>query len=125
MKNLKRRGRGARKVLVAVALVISGMVSYSAVVAAISVAYHVSTGSAHFTVEGKERVERDGVSSHEVYTSAGVYANKDSWLRLKYDSADLQNNLKAGMSYTCATQGFRLPFLSLMENIISCNETRN
>lgn len=88
----------------------------------IHVAWVVTSDEVTFTMEDRERVERNGQSNYEVYTSEGIFANEGSWFHFKRRSGDLQNDLRPGHTYSCQTQGFRLPTYDLMENLIECEE---
>jgi hypothetical protein len=95
---------------------------YWLAIAGINAAWAFSGNDVTFQMEGRERVERDGGSQYEIYTSEGVFANKDSMLHFKTRSGDLQNDLRFGRWYQCETQGFRFPWMNLMENVIECEE---
>lgn len=111
-----------KKFRITVVVLAALFVIYWLAVAAINTAWAWSGNDVTLQMEGRERVERNGVSGYEVYTSEGVFANQDSMLHFKTRSGDLQNNLRFGRWYQCETQGFRFPWLSLMENLIECEE---
>lgn len=113
-----------KKYRVAVVILASLFVVYWAAIASINVAWVFSGDQVTFQMEGRERVERNGVSGYEVYTSEGVFQNADSLLHFKRRSGDLQNDLRFGRWYECETQGFRFPWLSMMENLIECQEVK-
>lgn len=77
----------------------------------------------NFTVEKTERVvySQDD-SRYMVYADNGVYENVDSLLNGKFNSADLYNQLEEKKKYECDAVGFRIPFLSMFENLISCKQ---
>ncbi len=77
-----------------------------------------------FTINKSERITNsDGQGSkYLVFTESGVYQNKDSILRLKFNSSDVYNQLKEGKTYECDTFGWRIPFFSTYPNIVSCEE---
>lgn len=77
------------------------------------------------TVNKSERiVESDGSARYLVFAKEEVFQNKDSFLRLKFNSSDVYNQLENGKSYTCDTYGWRIPFFSVYPNIVSCNENK-
>jgi hypothetical protein len=59
-----------------------------------------------------------------VYTDAGVFENKDSFLFFKFNSSDLHNTLLGmkGKEVKIKSNGFRIPFLSSYRNIIEVVE---
>ena len=74
------------------------------------------------TVTDKERVQSGKSSYYRVYTrlpdgAVRVFQNTDSWLELKFNSADVQGELERGKTYRIHTYGWRVPFLSMFENI--------
>lgn len=77
-----------------------------------------------FTVEDKERIVSQESSYYLVFTDNGVYKNTDSLLQLKFNSSDLQGQLKRGKTYTCTKNYWRVPFLSMYENLLECKEVK-
>ncbi len=67
-------------------------------------------------VNKSERVEQ----TYMVYSDKGVFRNEDSWHYFKFDSSDLYNKLEQGKTYTCKSYGFRVGFLSVYPNLVSC-----
>ena len=76
--------------------------------------------TAEFTVKNKERVTQGQSSKYLVYTDKGVYENTDSLLNMKFNSSDVYNNLDVGKSYKCDVYGWRVPFMSMYQNIVRC-----
>lgn len=84
---------------------------------------HVKT----ITVTDKERVN---TSSYSKYLIMGedengeilVLENTDTPIRLKFNSSDIYAALKEGETYEVTVIGFRVPFMSWYENIISYKE---
>ncbi len=111
-----------KKYRVGVVIIASLFATYWIVIAGINTAWIFSGNQVTFQMEGRERVEREGVSGYEIYTSEGVFSNADSLYHFKRRSGTLQNNLRFGRWYECETQGFRFPWLSMMENVIECEE---
>lgn len=78
------------------------------------------------TITDKERTH----SGSEKYLVFGedsdgnvmVFENSDSLLRGKWDSSNLQGELKIGNTYEVIVIGYRVPLFSWYENIISAKE---
>lgn len=86
------------------------------------------------TVTDKERVVYGESSSYLVFTedeqgNVMVFENTDNLLRGKFDSSNIQGQLKAGNTYRITVVGYRVPFLSMYQNIIeiegATDETTN
>lgn len=73
------------------------------------------------TVAEKE-VKRTGETDvYMVWSDEGeVFENRDSLLKGKFDSSDLQGQLTVGETYECDVTGFRIQFLSKYRNLIEC-----
>lgn len=89
---------------------------------------HLTLKTYTFVVKDKAVLATDdgnGGVSHQytIYTTKGVFKDKDSIWFLKFNSSDLYGNLKVGSTYTCKTTGFRLPLTSTYRNLISCDST--
>lgn len=95
-------------------------------IVAYPVIYVSSVETTTITVEEKERITTgsgESISSKFIiYTNGEVMENTDSWLFMKFASADLQNELKVGESYTVKVVGWRVPFLSWYRNIIAIED---
>ena len=79
------------------------------------------------TVTDKERVMTEDSSKYLVFTEDSdgntyVFENTDSLLRGKFDSSDVQGQLKVGNTYKITVVGYRIPFLSAYQNIIAFEE---
>lgn len=92
------------------------------VIMAYPVTYKTSAENIEITITEKERITtgngKNISSKFIVYTENEVFENTDSWLYLKFNSADYQNNLKIGETYTVKVAGWRIPFLSIYRNIV-------
>jgi prepilin-type N-terminal cleavage/methylation domain-containing protein len=53
-----------------------------------------------------------------------VFENTDNWLRLKFNSSDIQASLEQGKTYDIKACGWRIPFLSWYENIIKADTVK-
>jgi hypothetical protein len=77
------------------------------------------------TIKDKERIvtgSGTGISSKFlVYTDGEVFENTDSLWYWKWDSADVQNELEVGQTYTVKVYGWRVPFLSMFRNVVEVN----
>lgn len=79
------------------------------------------------TVTDKERVN---TSSYSKYLIMGedengeplVLENTDNTIRFKFNSSDIYAALKEGETYEVTVIGFRVPYMSWYENIISYKE---
>lgn len=82
---------------------------------------------ATITVTDKERVNDSSSSYYLVFgeDEAGnvlVYKNTDEFLRGKWDSSTMQAQLEVGETYDVVLVGYRIPFLSMYENILEIKE---
>lgn len=78
---------------------------------------------ATFTVTDKERVNDSSSSYYLVFGeddtgNVVVYKNTDEFLRGKWDSSTMQAELEIGQTYDVVLVGYRIPFLSMYENIL-------
>jgi len=79
------------------------------------------------TITDKERVNDNDSSKYLVFGKdpSGeimVFENTDTLLRGKFDSSTVYGNLEIGKTYEITVVGFRVPFLSWYQNIISYSE---
>ena len=79
------------------------------------------------TVTDKERVYDENGSKYLVFTedSEGnilVFENTDNMFRGKFDSSDMQGELKERHTYKITAIGYRISFLSMYQNIIAVEE---
>ena len=79
------------------------------------------------TVTDKERVNKSDSSKYLVFCEDEngevlVFENTDELLRLKFDSSTVQGTIKQGGKYKLTVVGFRIPFLSMYQNIIKVEE---
>ena len=77
------------------------------------------------TVEDKG-TKRSGsnMDKYLIYTDNGTYEITDSIAFFRWNSSDLYGSLKVGSTYECTVCGFRNPFLSSYENIITATEIK-
>lgn len=79
------------------------------------------------TVTDKERVNKIHSSKYLVFCEDEngevlVFENTDELLRLKFNSSTVYGTLKQGGKYKLTVVGFRIPFLSMYQNIIKVEE---
>ena len=75
------------------------------------------------TVTEKERIVSDDSSRYLIFAedvqgNVIVFENTDSLLRGKFDSSNMQGEIKEGETYVFTVIGYRVPFLSMYQNII-------
>jgi hypothetical protein len=93
------------------------------------IAYFVFKDTVHFTVEHRERVaDSSGSSRYMIWGTVDgqteVFENVDSWLALKFNSADQYGLMREGFTCDATVTGLRIPFLSMNRNIldVSCEQ---
>lgn len=118
--NRNRRGNGLGSILM-----IGGVALIFVVILAVMFGGTIyANGNDHnvtITVEDKERVTDGDTSKYLVFTDKGTFENTDSLFEGKHNSSDVYGKLKRGKTYDCHVQGHRHPWLSMYENIISCD----
>ena len=110
-------------IMIAVILVLS--IGYEAIFSFNDTEYTI-------TVTDKERIyEESGDTSSSKYLVFGdddngnslVFENTDCFIRGKWNSSNIQGQLKEGNTYKVTVVGYRFPFLSMYQNIIKIEET--
>lgn len=88
--------------------------------------YVIKANTVHYdvvTVASKERQcdgGKDGTCYYVVYgTNDQIYENRDTLMQGKWDGDNLQAKLREGHTYRLELVGWRVPFLSMRENIVS------
>lgn len=85
------------------------------------------------TVTDKERIyEGSGNTSSSKYLVFGddengnslVFENTDCFIRGKWNSSNIQGQLKEGNTYKVTVVGYRVPFFSMYQNIIKIEEIK-
>lgn len=75
------------------------------------------------TVSDKERITTGSgehlQSKYLIYTNREVLENTDAMLFWKFNSSDIQNQLKVGKTYKVEVVGWRVPFLSWYRNVVA------
>lgn len=80
------------------------------------------------TVTRSERVCSGGEQvscRYLVYTDRGTFENTDTIWFLKFDSSDLYGRIRDGEAYRFTVTGFRVPFMSWYQNIVSAESAQN
>jgi hypothetical protein len=78
------------------------------------------------TITDKERIYSHESSKYLVFGedkdgNSFVFENTDCFIRGKWNSSDIQGQLKEGNTYEIIIVGYRVPFLSWYQNIIKIN----
>ena len=76
------------------------------------------------TITVKEKVVKNGHNSSKylIFTDDEVFENDDNWLRLKFNSSDLQSRFEVGKSYEVVVVGKRIRLFSMYRNILEVKE---
>lgn len=88
------------------------------------------------TITGKDRITESSKDSDGNYKTSSkyvvfaddengnslVFENTDCFFRLKFNSSNIQGQLKVGHTYRITVIGYRNPFLSWYQNIIKVEE---
>ncbi len=82
------------------------------------------------TVTDKERAANSESSKYLIFAEdeqgdTVVFENTDNLLRFKFDSSNIYGKLKIGYTYKITVVGFRVPILSMYQNIIDIEEIKN
>lgn len=85
--------------------------------------YRQSAKPVQFTVDRRERVTTGSGDSQQSYylvwsQEGEVFAVVDSWVFLRWDSADRYGKLHEGSKVQAKVAGWRVPFLTMYRNII-------
>lgn len=93
----------------------------------ISAAYQHGTVENYIvTIEDKERITtgsgEDISHKYLIFTEEKTFENTDALFHFKFNSSDIQGRMKIGKTYKVKTYGWRIPFFSTYENILSVSE---
>ena len=111
-------------IMIAVILVLS--IGYEAIFSFNDTEYTI-------TVTDKERIhEGSGDTSSSKYSVFGddengnslVFENTDCFIRGKWNSSNIQGQLKEGNTYKVTVVGYRVSFFSMYQNIIKIEEVK-
>lgn len=94
-----------------------GFIMLGALIFSIIAVNHTETKTC--TITSKESVARDSEHEYRVYTEqCGTLSVKDSWLKMRFNSADVYGSIQEGKTYEVTTMGFRIPLISSFPNIL-------
>lgn len=92
----------------------------------VSFFYYTTGETINIKVNDKERVVTGSgenmTSKYLVFTENEVFQNVDDILLLKFNSSDLQGQLKLDTEYEVKVYGWRIPMLSMYRNITYIKE---
>ncbi len=97
------------------------------IIIGVGIAYNVNETTYTITVTDKERITQkseDGISSKYLVFGDDengnplVFQNTDTFWKWKWNSSNIQGELKIGYTYKITVVGFRVPFFSMYENIV-------
>jgi len=84
---------------------------------------HTTVEHYKVTITDKERISvgsgEDLSHKYLVFTDGRVFENTDTLFHWKWNSSTVQSELEEGKQYSIKTYGWRVPFLSWYENIVS------
>ena len=69
-------------------------------------------------VTDKERIVNADTSKYLIFTDKGVFENTDDISVMKFNSSDFYAQIEVGNNYCFTVAGYRVPFLSMYQNII-------
>ncbi|AUR89240.1 TMhelix containing protein [Vibrio phage 1.121.O._10N.286.46.C4] len=101
-----------------------GFVLFLVVGGATAIASHLSVDQVTFTVTEKERITTSKESYYLIYDGTDAFKNVDDMWQLKFDSTRLYSTLTVGATFTCTKNFWRVPFLSMYENLLECTEVK-
>lgn len=71
----------------------------------------------------KKYSNKDSTSEkYLIYTDETTYEITDSLFKWRWDSSDLYGRIQVGHTYVIETGGYRIPFLSMYQNIYKATE---
>lgn len=109
------------------------MLMLIAIVCAVNIPFSFNDTDYIVTVTDKDRIveksKNKSPSKYMVFAddedgNALVFENTDCFIRLKFNSSNIQSQLKEGNTYKITVVGYRVPFLSLYQNIIKVEEMK-
>lgn len=105
-------------------VIVLGLVVASPVVGCVS-AYKSTQTDVCFKVTHAERKVIGEESKWVILTDQEAYENTDSLLFWKFNSSTLQGRIEEGKSYRAEVVGWRVPMLSMYQNILNVEEVNN
>lgn len=104
------------------------MSKFTAIAGLVALSLTALTPVGHFytmeTISGvviteKERVSTKDGSRFMIWTENETFENTDSWLALKFNSADIYGQITVGATCDLTVNWWRVPFMSWNRNILS------
>lgn len=130
-RKFRRSMRGSRSIHSIIVTVMIVLIFVSAI--GYNIAFSFNDADYTITVTDKERIYTgSGDTSSSKYLVFGddengnslVFENTDCLLRGKWNSSNIQGQLKEGSTYKVTVIGYRVPFLSWYQNIIKIEEIK-
>lgn len=108
-------------------LIILGILAVIATPIIYTVAKYQSVNEYTVTIDDKEAKNNQNSSKYLIFTTLEdgdkkVFENTDAWFAGKFDSSDMYNEFEVGETYTIRTHGWRIPVLSMHENILAIED---
>jgi hypothetical protein len=88
----------------------------------VSCVKNLSTSQVSFKVTGKERVAENKSGKYLVFTDKTTFSIEDTWIHWRWDSSDFYGKIQIGKTYEAKVQGWRVPFMSWYQNLITVTE---
>lgn len=85
------------------------------------IAVLIAAEAVHYTTQEWVTVtiwDKDRDGHYMVHTDQESFTNSDSVLAFKFNSSDVQRQLREGQEYRLLVTGFRIPVLSMYRNIL-------
>lgn len=102
-----------------------GLLAFACVIGLTSLVYQYATlDQAIIAVTGKERVGGDENGKYLVDGENETFENTDAFFHFKFDSRDVQRDLKVGETFDCEVYGWRIGLFSMSRNILECEKVK-
>lgn len=77
-------------------------------------------------IVGTDIKRYDSSDKYLVNTTVGTFENTDAWYRFKFNSSDVQGEIKGLLGKTVEIEkyGWRIPFFSMYENIVEVKQIK-
>lgn len=113
--------RRRRKAKIDRALVICGGILLCALLLGGCVAYNQDS-TVTLKVTGKESVNTQDGHEYRIYAEDEVYVMKDNLVKGRFRTANDYARIKEGKTYSCTSNGWRIPVFSTFKNLRDCQE---
>lgn len=89
-----------------------------------------NTNNYTVTITDKQVKRKDEEDIYLIFTKlengeTRVFRNEDAFFKGKFNSSDMQAKLEIGHTYDIDTYGYRIPFMSMYENIYKAEEVES